>query len=342
MEEIKCAQNGYDMFYVCSISDTNVDTYINVWNSVFELCKKDCIFISAQVFLSVEVKEKDSLLDIIDSEKNCSVLFVDGKYGGVIIHAVSKSAEPILKKTDDNIIELTYDGTTSIHIFGLCNLDIEIEKNYYNVFKKLALLLNDTNFKLARTWCWLKNILMHYEVFNKKRTAQYQELDFFNNKCLPASTGVGVSKNMVNPFLLDAVLYDAKTPIIYHYKTEKQNSAFDYGSAFARMTEVQCRNKRILYISGTAAILKDGESYKSLDVQEQYNNVLENVSAALNEANMDWSNMIYGIVYCKNDEIVNAIKNNELFSKYNVIPITATICRDDLLLEMELYASAAN
>ena len=104
MEEIKCAQNGYDMFYVCSISDTNVDTYINVWNSVFELCKKDCIFISAQVFLSVEVKEKDSLLDTIDSEKNCSVLFVDGKYGGVIIHAVSKSAEPILKKTDDNII----------------------------------------------------------------------------------------------------------------------------------------------------------------------------------------------------------------------------------------------
>lgn len=340
MDQIRYVKNGNDIFYIHSIIGNDTRSYVEAWTKILFQCNQEGTFLSAQIFISKEVHNEKNFLDILDCKNHCTVLYVDGNYGGIIARGVSKEANAVIKNDKKYALELTYGGTTSIHVSGLSNRELDFAENYNTVFKRLAQIANESNFIIARTWCWLKDILDHYAVFNQSRNNEYKQLGLFEKKMLPASTGVGIPAYKNSHFALDAILYDSNTSIIYHYKTAKQNSAYDYGSAFARMSEVRCRMKRVLYVSGTAAILKDGSSYKIMDVQEQYDNMLENVTAALNEANMDWTNVVYGIVYCRGDDIINSIKDKELFSTYNIIPITATICRDNLLLEMELYASA--
>lgn len=231
-------------------------------------------------------------------------------------------------------------------IIALSNLtgdkDGDNFKEATSMFSTITTILNRYNFdisKVARTWMWLDDILGWYGDFNKARNncfkAQMLIRDSGVNK-LPASTGIGVKpyNNAACTCELVAV-DDEQDKIEYFEKVRNQNSAFNYGSAFSRATKVKLISKPTIYISGTAAIDRSGETEHINNSDAQIDTTIKNIETLLADANCTHDDIVQCMAYCKNIEIEKKI--NEMKTNHNWVinTIIADICRDNLLFEIE-------
>jgi enamine deaminase RidA (YjgF/YER057c/UK114 family) len=122
-----------------------------------------------------------------------------------------------------------------------------------------------------------------------------------------------------------------------------QDSACRYGSSFSRAVEV-CRGAlRHLTISGTASIGPDGKTMHVGDIHAQVDQTMRVVRAILNSRNMDWPDVVRGLVYYRHPADIGAYARWAA-SQGVVLPVIElnhTVCRNDLLYEIEVDASAA-
>lgn len=122
-------------------------------------------------------------------------------------------------------------------------------------------------------------------------------------------------------------------------------------SAFSRGTEVDIGTAHLIFISGTASIGPEGQTLHKGDFRAQAFRAFENARAVLNDAGADWQDVVKATIFLK--DIATYYKAfNEVRCAYfkkvglEVYPastcVEAKLCRDELLVEMELIALVKN
>ena len=122
-----------------------------------------------------------------------------------------------------------------------------------------------------------------------------------------------------------------------------QGSATEYGSSFSRAVEVDLGDHRRLTISGTASIAPAGETVHVGDVTAQVELTMKVVRAILNSRGMDWAHVTRGVAYFRQPADMGSYLRWCQTNKVQNMPVIVThhtVCRDDLLYEIEIDAVA--
>lgn len=213
------------------------------------------------------------------------------------------------------------------------------------VFEGIEDALKDADMtfdNVARTWLYMDDILDWYDSFNRARN------DFFNSRkvyegLVPASTGIGSANIYGAAFTACAIAVRPKSDDCYVTPVDSplQCAALEYGSYFARAVEIGTPDSRTLLVSGTASIEPGGETAFADDVDKQIQLTMDVVQGILESRDMTWSDATRATMYLKRPEFLenwNAwLKKNDL-QNLPLINVEADVCRDDLLVELEVDA----
>ncbi len=197
---------------------------------------------------------------------------------------------------------------------------------------------------VPRTWLWLRNILDWYDDLNRARNQYFQQIGLLRQgqQCpMPASTGIGLTPALAQDALcsMDLVaLPQSPTPITYLQAGGKQQSAFDYGSAFSRAARAATPGGDTLYISGTASIDEDGKTTGLGDAEAQIRTTLINVKALLTDMDFDEQDVVQVMAYCKTPEVKQVFEAMTNRPDWPWITMICDVCRDNLLFEVEALA----
>ncbi len=196
---------------------------------------------------------------------------------------------------------------------------------------------------VVRTWVYVEDILGWYADLNRARTAFFREHGVFDG-IVPASTGVGALNPLGAAVALNLVALAPKTGDVRVERVTSplQCSAEDYGSSFSRALEVTEPGLRRLIVSGTASIAPGGETEHVGDLHAQIARTMEVVEAILESRSMAWSNVTRAVAYFKDREDAPAFEGYRSRAGLPAFPVLVTectICRDDLLYEIEVDAA---
>lgn len=214
-----------------------------------------------------------------------------------------------------------------------------------SVFERVeqTLAAADMDFShVVRTWFYLDRILAWYGEFNDVRTAFFEQRGVFE-RLVPASTGIGAA----NPFgrsLVAAVLAvrpRGPSARVRAVRSPLQCEPTAYRRSFSRAVETALAGRRCLYVSGTASIAPDGETAHAGDLDGQINLTMRVVGALLESRGMSWGDATRVVVYLKATETRDRFADwcrARALPRLPVVFCQADICRDDLLVEVELDA----
>ncbi len=127
------------------------------------------------------------------------------------------------------------------------------------------------------------------------------------------------------------------------------NEAYDYESPvpFVRGMRVELPGASMLYISGTSAVDERGASVHVGDIRAQSRRTFENIDALLASEGADWHDVVRTTCYLRdmsrdytpfNDVRMGFYLEKGLEPFPASTCIQATICREDLLVEIEAIA----
>ena len=215
----------------------------------------------------------------------------------------------------------------------------------YSAFKSLGKILNDIGIgcsNLVRTWLFVSDILEWYDTLNRARTDFYREENILDDH-IPASTGIGLGNIYDKCLLINAFAVHNREvkQMVRTVKSPMQCDATDYKSSFSRAVELSLKTSKRLIISGTASIGRNGETLHKGSIKNQIKHTMEVVHSILTNEKYGWNNVVRAIAYFLYPEDV--IYFNEYCFSNNIdssgiLRVDGTICRDDLLFEIELDA----
>jgi len=124
-------------------------------------------------------------------------------------------------------------------------------------------------------------------------------------------------------------------------------SAYPRPSAFSRGMAVRLPGARMVFVSGTASVGPRGETLHVGNFRAQARRAFENARAVLRGAGADWRHVVKATVFLK-DIAAHYAAFNEVrcayFEELGLDPypastcVGARLCREELLVEMELIA----
>ena len=134
---------------------------------------------------------------------------------------------------------------------------------------------------------------------------------------------------------------------------KSMNEAYHYSrpSAFSRGIEVQLDQAKLIFVSGTASIGSEGQTLHNGNFRAQAWRAFKNARAVLNDAGANWQDVIKTTIFLKdidayyeafNEVRCSYFKNVGLESYPASTCVEAKLCREDLLVEMELIAVVQN
>jgi len=196
---------------------------------------------------------------------------------------------------------------------------------------------------VIRTWVFVEDILGWYDDLNRARTAFFRERGVFDG-LVPASTGVGARNPVGAAVALNLIALAPLTPdiAITRVPSPLQCSAEDYGSSFSRAIEIEEPGLRKLLVSGTASIAPSGETAHVGDLEAQIELTMDVVEAILVSRGMDWSDATRAVAYFRDaadGTAFDAFCSSAGIPDLPAIVTECTICRDDLLFEIEVDAA---
>jgi len=195
---------------------------------------------------------------------------------------------------------------------------------------------------VVRTWLFLDDILSWYEEFNGIRTGFFMKKKL-SNGLLPASTGVG-GRNPAGTAIVGgawAVQSTDGSVVVQAVPSPQQCSSLEYGSAFNRAVLIDVPAGRRLLISGTASIEPNGRSAHVGDLCKQIRLTMEVAHAILASRGFNFSDITRATAYFKNIQDASAFdawRQKQKVGPFPLVVAEATICRDELLFEIELDA----
>jgi len=215
----------------------------------------------------------------------------------------------------------------------------------YSSFKLLGKILKDyaINYNnLARTWLYLHKILNWYSDLNRARN------DFFTDEkildsLIPASTGIGIDNVEGKCLLISALALKAKDgkDKVRMIDSPKQGNAIEYKSSFSRAVEISFKTSKRLIISGTASIDMQGKTLYENSVVDQIEHAMLVVEAILLNEQYHWDNIVRAIAYFPDTQHIKHFRDYCMSRGINtscILTVGGTVCRDDLLFEIELDA----
>lgn len=225
-----------------------------------------------------------------------------------------------------------------------------IEEQSVDVFRLIDELLKQEKFpinSIIRQWNYIEKITcfqsenQNYQSFNNARGDFYAKTEWLNG--YPAATGIGTNLGGVLVDL-DAAIFTSSSGFITPIDNKLQIAAHAYSEKvlekaqtqkatpkFERAKSMTFGNRRLVYISGTAAI-RGEESLNRVGLEKQLHITMENIAQLTGNATL-----VMLRVYLKNKE--DFLLSEKLMNEYNLlIPVSymcADVCRDELLIEIE-------
>ncbi len=195
--------------------------------------------------------------------------------------------------------------------------------------------------QVYRTWFRNRDILSWYGDFNRVRTEFFNQHHVFDG-LLPASTGIsaGNAHHAALVAGLWAMLPKSPSTTAQVVESPLQDSACRYGSSFSRAVEVRSASHRHLTISGTASIDRGGKTVHIGDTRAQIELTMQVVEAILKARHMGWPDVVRGLAYYRHAADIGLYQQWAQAHGVTlpVLEINHTVCRDDLLYEIELDA----
>ena len=229
-------------------------------------------------------------------------------------------------------------------------LNKTIETQSKDVFQLADELLEREKFpinQIIRQWNYIEQITcfqgenQNYQSFNNARGDFYGKTVWTNG--YPAATGIGTN---LGGILVDfdvavfasqeafATPIDNKLQVAAHAYSESVLKEAQAGKAtpkFERAKSMTFGDRRLVYISGTAAI-RGEESLKGMGLEKQFHTTMENIAQLVGDARLKMLR-----VYLKNKEDFTLAE--KLMEGYDLsIPVSymwADVCREELLIEIE-------
>jgi enamine deaminase RidA (YjgF/YER057c/UK114 family) len=219
------------------------------------------------------------------------------------------------------------------------------------MFERAATLLDVSGYQfntdILRTWIYIQDILEWYDDFNRARSTVFRARGITSpSGFLPASTGIGFHIPGGVSCAMDVLaLRRAETSgvTIRRCYNPLQNEAPEYGSAFTRGTDLVVDKIRTVLVSGTAAIDEKGRTIHEDDARGQMIRTVENIQALLEQVGMDWSTVSQGTLFVPSGDLVETFHQVACDLRLPPSPlleVVGTVCRSDLLVEIEVTATA--
>jgi len=227
------------------------------------------------------------------------------------------------------------------------NLDASRPHQFLELFENLEGALHETGMNMAnvmRTWFFLDDILAWYEPFNAVRNEFYHQRKVFKG-VMPASTGIG-GRNPVRAAIVAGAwaVQAIEAPVaVQEVPSPLQCPSWEYGSAFSRAVLLAEPAGRRLLLSGTASIEPNGRSAHVGDVDRQIALTMEVAHAVLASRGFEFSDVTRATAYFRNIQDAPAFyawRQEQRVEPFPLVMTESTICRDELLFEIELDAFA--
>lgn len=229
-------------------------------------------------------------------------------------------------------------------------INFRIGQQAEEAFRMLTEVLRQEGFpmnEIIRQWNYIERITafdgadQHYQAFNNVRSEFYARTQWSNG--YPAATGIGAN---LGGILIDVDAAVFKTPDCFATPIDNklQIAAHAYSAQvlenanqkkttpkFERAKSMTFGNRRLIYISGTAAI-RGEETLVGVGLERQLHITMENIAELIGEAKPQMLR-----VYLKHPDDYETA--HRLMEEYKLgIPISymwADVCRDELLIEIE-------
>jgi enamine deaminase RidA (YjgF/YER057c/UK114 family) len=316
------------------------------------------IFSTADVVETLGTIRREAYGTVDDGVPPTAITVDPGTYGpfaGVQIHAVVCPQAPVVLRCsgfNDSVIgrKLQHNGSNWLYVLGLHPGPDQDEANQaQQMFFCTGCFLRRSGASMksvARTWLWFRNICGWYDEFNAARNAFFEAEGLIDrDHCkthLPASTGIGMPGANGAACTLDLIaMPGAEDQIQLLEGGGDQHSAFNYGSAFSRAAVAPTLAGSTLYISGTAAIDREGETEHIDRIDAQIDDTIAHVRALLKQANCTDDQVLTALVYCKTIEIERVFQRRYSDLSWPKLTMIGDVCRPELLFEVEVTAGPA-
>jgi enamine deaminase RidA (YjgF/YER057c/UK114 family) len=200
---------------------------------------------------------------------------------------------------------------------------------------------------VVRTWIYIARLLEWYGDFNRVRTAIYRESGLGSPaaSAFPASTGImghsAEEECVMDVLALDPTGHTVAQAVPIH-RSPRQDSSFNYGSAFSRGMVLDIEGRKTVHISGTASINPAGQSIHVGNAELQSFETLMCIASILEAQGGGLSNITSATLFCKNHAAWEAWQRVTALLQIPDFPklcVQADVCRHDLLVEMEVVAT---
>lgn len=216
------------------------------------------------------------------------------------------------------------------------------------------LLFNEYNMQLLqegctleanciRTWFFVNDVDLNYGGVVRARNQFFFTQGLTVHTHFIASTGIGgrqADPNVLSQMDNYAIQGIQREQIHYLYAPTHLNRTSDYGVSFERGTRVDYRDRRHVFISGTASINNKGEVKYPKNIVRQTERMWENVEALLAEADCTFDDVAEMVVYLRDTADYGIVSDmyRERFPDRPYVIVHAPVCRPGWLIEMECMA----
>lgn len=197
----------------------------------------------------------------------------------------------------------------------------------------------------VRTWIYVRDVDHNYADMVQARNEVFAREGLTRESHYIASTGIESRFGKVNALVfMDAYSIAGLLPeqVDYLQAEEHLGRTDDYGVCFERATAVSYRDRKHVFISGTASIDPNGEVLFEGDVIRQLQRAIENVEALLASADASIEDMAHWIVYLRDpaDALRVRAAIEERIVGVPVMIVAGAVCRPNWLVEIEGLAIA--
>ncbi|MDD3545751.1 MAG: Rid family hydrolase [Kiritimatiellae bacterium] len=263
---------------------------------------------------------------------------------------VAEGCEPRLIRRRDCTVGVCYSDAYADYclLTGLLPPDSQAPREVQTaaVFEGIEDALTDAGMTfgdVVRTWLYMDDILDWYDQFNRVRDSFFRARRVYDG-LVPASTGIG-SANLCGSAITACVIAVRPKPgcgmSIEAVPSPLQCAALQYGSSFSRAVELASPGSRTLMVSGTASIEPGGATARAGDLEGQIQVTMDVVGAILASRGMGWQDAARAVMYLKDESYLGAWQRwlrARGLEDLPLVNVEADVCRDDLLVELEVDA----